>query len=199
MRFKLFVPPLLALSIFALAVPASCQVVPTYQRQGLPIMAGLGFSGYNVDWGHGAMYGGTFWLDWYPTQLPALLHGLGLEAEARDISLHQSSTQTNVRQDTASGGPIYAWRHWESFHPYGKFLYGHGSMDFPPHGLSYSHDTRSFWAVGGGFEYRFHGPFWSRVDYEHQTWQQLFGYYSPMPQGITVGVSYDFAHPRFPK
>ncbi len=200
MRFKQFIFPLLAAITFLHANPANCQTAPPIRRQsGWPIRVGVGPSSYDVDWGHGRMYGGTLWIDCFPGKLPVFMRGLGLELVARDISLNRSSTQVNVREDTAAAGLIYAWQHWQNLHPYVKALYGQGSMDFTPHGVSYSHDTRSLWAAGGGFDYRFHGPFWARLDYEHQTWQRLFGYYIPKPQGFTLGVAYDFSYPRAAK
>jgi opacity protein-like surface antigen len=144
------------------------------------------------------MYGGTIWADWYPTQLPQILHGLGVEVEARDISLHQNCIppgfcpQKNLRQDTAGGGVIYDWHLFHRFHPYGKFLVEDGSVDYfpsPPH----SHANLMVFAAGGGFEYRFLGPLWVRGDYEYQDWGTLLGN-TLNPQGITVGVAYDFSH-----
>jgi len=196
MRFKLLVLLVLTVSILAVTVPAFSQVVPAYQREKTwAISLGAGPSNYAVDEGRGRMYGGTIWVDWYPGWLPRVFQGLGGEIEARDISLNRSSTQANVRDDTVQGGPIYAWRHYHDFHPYAKFLIGHGSIDFVG-SPTYSHDTRSFWAAGGGVEYRFYRQFWVRADYEHQTWQPLFGSnFNFKPQGFTIGVACDFAHP----
>jgi hypothetical protein len=162
----------------------------------LPIVVGIGPSSYDVDWGHGRMFGGTIWADWYPEKLPHILRGLGVEGEARDISLNRSSSQPNLRQDTAGGGPIYAWRHFRNFHPYVKYLIAHGSMDFYT-GTPYTHDTRTLYAPGGGIEIRFYRQFWARADYEYQTWQTLLGH-TPNPQGFTAGVAFDFAHPLPP-
>lgn len=197
MRLKLFVLLFLGVGVWLIAHPASGQVAPAYQRQKTwPISVGVGLSNYAVDEGHGRMYGGTFWVDWLPGFLPSSLHGLGLEVEARDISLNRSSSQPNAREDTAQGGPIYEWLHYDNFHPYAKFLYGQGSIDFIG-SSTYAHDTRSFWALGGGFEYRLYRQLWLRADYEHQRWQPLLGSnFIFKPQGFTVGVAYDFAHPR---
>jgi hypothetical protein len=205
MRFKLFVSPLLTLCLITAAVPSFSQVAPSYQSKGLPISLGIGPSSYDVDWGHGRMYGGTAWLDWYPTQMPSVLHGLGLEIEVRDISLDRHlqpgstnpkrSGQANMRQDTAGGGPIYTWRKYRNFHPYGKYIIGDGSIDFVSSSIFYSHDTRIFQAPGGGFEAHMFGPLWARADYEYQFWPGLFGN-TLNPQGFTVGVSYDFSHTR---
>lgn len=196
MRFRLFVLPVLAVSIFSVTVPAFSQVVPAYRTKAWPFSLGVGPSSYDVDWGHGRMLGGTIWADWYPTKLPHILRGLGVEGEVRDISLNRSSTQTNMRQDTAGAGLIYTWRHFHNIHPYFKYLIAYGSMDFDIGSPSYSHDTRTLYAPGGGLEYRFYRQFWVRADYEYQTWQTMFGLgKTPNPQGFTVGVAYDFAHP----
>lgn len=193
MRLRLLVFPLLAAGILTIAVPAFSQTAPSYQRRnGWPISVGVGPSSYDVDWGHGRMYGGTAWVDWYPGQLPAFLRGLGMEIEARDISLNRSVTQPNLRQDTAEGGPIYAWRHFQNFHPYFKYLIGYGSEDFSTSSPTYRHDTRTLTAPGGGLEVRVYRALWARADYEYQTWQTLLGN-TPNPQGFTVGVAYDFS------
>jgi opacity protein-like surface antigen len=198
MRFKLLVVPILAVSLFAPVFPAFSQVAPAYSGPNLPLSVGIGPSGYDVDWGHGAMYGGTIWADWYPAQLPEILHGLGVEVEVRDISLRQNCNppgfcpQKDMRQDTAGGGVIYSWRHFRNFHPYGKFLIEDGSVDFYPL-PGYAHDTRTLFAPGGGFEYRIFRPIWVRADYEYQDWGTLLGK-TLNPQGFTVGVSYAFSH-----
>ncbi len=200
MRLKLLVVPILAVSLFAPLFPAFSQAVPAYEGRGpsLPLSIGFGPSSYDVDWGHGRMYGGTVWADWYPTQLPRILHGLGVEVEARDISLHQNCNppgfcpQKNMRQDTAGGGVIYNWRLFRRFHPYAKFLVEDGSVDFYPL-PGYSHDTFMLLTSGGGFEYRIFRPFWARADYEYQDWGRLLGN-TLNPQGFTVGVAYNFSH-----
>jgi opacity protein-like surface antigen len=208
MRFKLFVLSILTVSLFAAAFPAFSQVVPAATSGGhWPLSVGIGPSSYDVDWGHGRMYGGTIWVDYYPGMLPSILHGLGVEAEARDISLdrhedpHQQypnwSEQANTREDTAGGGVIYTWRHFRNFHPYGKFLISFGSVDFITgltHATStYTHDTRTLKAPGLGFEYRIYHQFWARADYEYQDWGTLLGK-TLNPQGFTVGVAYNFSH-----
>jgi opacity protein-like surface antigen len=198
MRLKLLALPALAVSILTAAIPAFSQTVPAYQREDLPLLVGIGPSGFDVDWGHGRMYGGTIWADWYPERMPSVLHGLGIEVEARDISLDRHlPPQFNLRQDTAGGGLIYSWRHYRNFHPYAKYLISYGSYDFSPVPVGtsyYSHDTRTLWAPGAGFEYRVYRAFWARGDYEYQTWQTLLGK-TPNPQGVTVGVAYSFGYP----
>lgn len=195
MRFKFSVFYVLPVVLFA-AATASAQVAPAYQSQGIPLTVGLGPSSYDVDWGHGRMYGGTVWVDWYPIQLPKALAGLGVEFEARDISLHNVGFgQKNVRQDTAGGGGIYTWRRFENFRPDFKFLVEDGSVDFTSPSPTYSHDTRFLLAPGGGFQYRIYHQLWARADYEYQIWEGALLGNKLNPQGFTVGVQYDFAHP----
>jgi hypothetical protein len=198
MRFKTFIPPILTGFLFAAALPLFSQVAPAYKAPGLPLSVGVGPSSYDVDWGHGRMLGGTVWADWYPEQAESWFHvrGLGLELEARDISLEQNlPAQKNMRQDTAGGGPIFNWHVTRRFHPYFKGLFEDGSVDFFPL-PGYSHDTRLLIAPGGGFEYRFLGPLKVRADYEYQFWiGDLLGN-TLNPQGFTVGIAYDFSHPQ---
>ncbi len=194
MRLKHFGWLIFAISLLIWNRTCNSQVVPQAQAgNGHSFSIGVGPSSYDVDWGHGRMLGGTVWADWHPSREPALLHGLGLELEARDISLNHSSTQpSNYREDTAGGGPIYSWSHFKNFRPYGKFLIEYGSMDFKILATpTYTHDTRGLYAPGLGFDYRVFGNFWARADYEYQIWQPMFGH-TPDPQGFTVGVEYAF-------
>jgi len=195
MRFKLFsFPPLIVCLLFA-AIPAFSQVVPAYQKGGVNLQVGVGASSYDVDWGHGRMLGGTLWGDWYPAKLPHVLNGLGLEGEARDISLDPNlPPQKNMRQDTAGGGAIYRWRINDRFNPFFKGLIEDGSVDFYPVG-HYSHDTRLLIASGGGLQFRFFGPLWVRGDYEYQYWISPLIGNTLNPQGFTLGFAYDFSHP----
>jgi hypothetical protein len=194
MRFRFLILPFLAASILAATVPAFSQAVPAYQRNTLDLSIGAGASSYDVDWGHGRMYGITVWADWYPQSMPKALHGLGVEAEARDISFDRHlPPQFNLRQDTAGAGPIFAWRHFRYFHPYAKYLISYGRYDFSPTPTG-SHASLALWAPGAGFEIRIFRPIWLRGDYEYQTWQKLFGK-TPNPQGITAGIAYNFAYP----
>ncbi len=194
MRFKPSVFPLLIVCLMFAAIPAFSQVVPQYQRGGLNLTIGAGPSSWDVDWGHGRMLGGAVWADWYPGKLPSFLQGFGIEAEGRDISKDPNlPAQYNQRQDTIGGGPVYAWRINDRFHPLFKVLAEEGSIDFYPR-PGYSHDTRMLIASGGGFEFRFLGPLWWRGDYEYQIWIGPLLGKTLDPQGFTTGISYDFSH-----
>jgi opacity protein-like surface antigen len=205
MRFKLLVSPILTVSLIFAALPALSQTVAPYQSKStIPIVIGFGPAAYNPDWGHGIMYGGSVWADWYPKQFPHSLDGLGIEFEARDISLNRHpepnqpprSGQANTKEDTVGGGFIYGRRYFHNLHPYVKGIFSIGSVDFITNSPKYSHDTRFLMAPGGGVEYRIYRPLWARVDYEYQIWGKLFGNGDVLtPEGLTIGVSYDFSHP----
>jgi hypothetical protein len=200
-------------AISAATLTASAQVVPSAEAGGLPLVAGAGASLFNMDWGHDQfgqpryMEGVTGWVDWNLTRLPgpALLRGLSVEIELRDISFgvpnslsnaNVGDTGTNLRQDTGLGGVTYTWRHYRRVHPYGKALAGLGSIDFPPLPASpptYRHDDRTITAFGGGADLGVGHNIWVRADWEYQFWPDLFG--SPhalTPTGITIGAVYDF-------
>jgi len=200
----------LALLVAAAALPALAQTAPAAIETGARLFVGAGASGYDPDFlvpGH--MEGGAIWIDFYPDRGPALLHGLGLEIEGRDISISPPAQFKNLREDTGGGGAIYSWRHFHRVVPYGKFMWEHASIDFPtsgvrPDGSTYSHDTRSLHEGGVGADiYLFHNV-WMRAGVEEQIWQRLFE--NPAnpnttgigmkPRGVTIGFSYSFINHR---
>ena len=193
MRWKLIVLPVLALIFVVAASPAHSQVTYSAQEGKQPFTVGVGISDFSDDWGitNPRQLGITVTGDWRPP-LPGRLRGLGIEAEGRDINWHTPSGIPGHRMDTLLGGPIYQWRRPGRVRPFAKVLMGIGSIDFPGKGLTYTHDTRSVFAPGGGADIRV----WSRVsvrgDYEYQWWSQLFGRHDLTPQGFTIGAVYDF-------
>jgi opacity protein-like surface antigen len=188
--------------LFATAVcPAFSQVVPAATESGIPLSVGGGVSRWDVDWAHSKMEGMTLWIDWRPPYVPAILNGLAIEVEARDVNFNHGDKSATFRQDSGQGGVIYTWRHYRNFHVYGKGLIGFGNIDFGSCvagcGLGqtpYTHDTRTVYAPGGGIEYRVFRHVWARADYEYQFWPHLTGKTFLNPQGFTVGAMYDFGH-----
>jgi len=189
----------LAALLIAAACPVFAQVVPAATEGGLPLSVGVGFSGYNPDIKSGIMYGGTLWIDYQPVQVPRFLDGIGLEVEARDISLDHSKFQPpNLREDFAGGGVSYTWRHFRNIRPYAKVIWGYGNADYELKNLMPHHDSRTVTSPGGGVEFRAFRRVWARADYEFQIWPDFFqsngmaGFLDP--QGITVGASYHFGN-----
>jgi len=196
MRFKVFLPPVLALSLLAAAVPAFSQVVPDYRERGaLPLEVGAGFSDFNVDWGGGRREnGGTITADWTLNHMPRLLQGLGVGIIGRDLVVGAPASISYFQYETAGGGAIYHFLRPRNFLPYAKGGGGFGRIKFAPgYPPGYNGDTRSFSYMGGGADFHAWRHFWVRADYEYQIWQHLFG--SPhalTPNGFTVGPEYDF-------
>ena len=195
MRMKL-TPRLISAILFVVAVlPVYSQVSPAANRGGVPIVVGVGMSDFSLDWGPSRrMEGISAWVDFFPNRLPRVIQGLGIEAEGHAIDFGRPSALSKMRQDTGEVGAIYAWNRYRNFRPYGKFLFGIGSIDFPPPAAfpTYSHDTFLVSSPGGGAEYRVWQHVWVRGDYEYQFWHHAFGPTDLNPNGFTIGASYDF-------
>ncbi len=104
----MYLKTLLAAILVSAAFPSFAQVAPDVNKPGIPLTVGVGYSNYATDWS-GRLAGPALWLDWSIDKGPALLRGLGLEVEARDLNYGRSG-RSNLRMDTISGGPIYTWR-----------------------------------------------------------------------------------------
>lgn len=198
MRLKIFAGLSLAL---IMVYGASAQTAPAAEEKRLPWAIGGGFSAFNPDDGHGHLLGGTLWIDYYPVRVPQFLHGIGVEASARDLNYGRSILEAaNLREDVAEGGLIYSWRRFRVVHPYAKGFFGFGNAD---EGSLISpvrwHDSRDFISVGGGLEVRAYKHLWLRADYEYQSWTDFFTHANPAipggklnPQGFTLGAMYHF-------
>lgn len=209
MRVKPYLGLVLALLFLSAAYPVDAQSPPSANRDIVPYAIGGGLSGFNADFGHGHLLGGTLWLDYFPSGPPSILRGIGVEVEARDLNYGRSATQpSNLRQDTAQGGLIYVWPHFRKFRPCAKFSAGYGNADDGVTVTHRNHDSRNIYSAGGGAEYRVSGPLWVRVDYEYQLWPSFFTHPAVgtlpaipsgrlNPQGFTLGAVYHFDRPHF--
>ncbi|MFZ0743008.1 MAG: outer membrane beta-barrel protein [Terracidiphilus sp.] len=194
---------LLAALVICTSIPAFSQVVPEigHPGRGMPLSVGVAYSTYDTDWSGpfeggkplngGRLSGGTLWADWNFYKLPPLWDGFGLEVEGRDLNYGRTGDDPKMRQDTVEGGLIYTTHFYRRFHPYAKFLFGYGSIDFTV-APTYSHDTRTMYVPGGGADTRFYKSLWLRVNYEYQFWPNFFRYHTLNPRGWDVGVAYDF-------
>jgi opacity protein-like surface antigen len=205
MRIKIF-PRLTIASLFVCAAcSVLAQTVPAATEGNLPLAVGAGFSAYSPDYNTGHLFGGTLWMDYFPSQVPHFLQGIGIEAEARDLSFGRSSTlPANMRQDTIEGGVIYSWRHFRNIRPYGKFLMGYGNTDYQSSTTDLrGHQSRTVTIAGGGVDIKAYKHIWARVDYEYQSWPDFFKHPAPIPgdamhpQGFTVGALYRFGGRHF--
>lgn len=175
--------------LLASAVSLCGQASPSAYESGGHLNVGVAVSDFNTDW-NGRLLGPAIWMDWKPALGPSLVKGLGLEVEGRDLNYDRAVPK--LRQDTAEGGLIYTWRGFARWSPYGKFLIGFGSIDFPNLTPTYSHDTRTVYAIGGGTEYRLVGRIWARGEYEYQFWPDYLHGHALTPNGFTVGAVYHF-------
>jgi opacity protein-like surface antigen len=182
--------------LIASAIPAArAQVTPSATQTKAVLTVGVGASSFIIDWGNTRkMEGPTVWLDYKLPLSSKYLSGLGIEVEGRDINYFKPRTPPRMRQSTALIGAFYRFHHMGRFQPYGKYLAGIGSIDFPPFstGATYTHDTRTVLAPGGGVDYHLGGRFNMRLDYEYQSWLKLFRNHNLSPNGLTLGVTYSF-------
>ena len=189
-------PVFLAVLLVCASIPAFSQVEPAGRTgKGPPLSVGVAYSNYDTDWS-GRLSGGVVWADWNFYQLPPLLDGFGLEIEGRDLNFDRTGADPKLRMDTLEGGVIYTTHFYRRFHPYAKFLFGDGSIDFTSSDPHYSHDTREMYVPGGGADTRFYKSFWLRVNYEYQFWPNFFNHHAMNPNGLDIGVAYDFGRFR---
>lgn len=176
--------------------PAHAQTAPAAKEGQLHLDVGAGLSSFNPDWAQGRMMGTTLWVDWYPTRLPAVLHGLGIESESRALNFNRGGTlgkwAPNLSEYTTGGGLIYHWQHYRNFRPYGKFIVSYGGLTWAKAPVKYRHDTRTVSTYGVGFDYRLPYNVSLRADYEYQMWPDLFGHKRLDPSGFTLGAVYHF-------
>jgi opacity protein-like surface antigen len=194
MRWKLVVLPVLALFFLAAALPGRAQVTYAAEEGKQPFTVGSGVSNFSDDWGiqNPRQLGIAVWVDWRFPFVPPVLHGLGVEFEGRTLQWATPSYLPGHRMDTALGGPIYQWRRKGRIRPFGKYLLGIGSIDFPVPGSTYNHDTRVVFEPGAGADVRFWSRFSVRATYDYQFWHAIFGPNDLNPNGFTIGAVYDF-------
>jgi opacity protein-like surface antigen len=178
------------------SVPAFSQVAPAAgpTTSAPPLSVGIAYSNYATDW-DGRLSGGTVWADWNFYQAPPLWDGFGIEAEGRELNWGRTGGDPNLREETVAGGVIYTTHFYRRFHPYAKFLVGLGGIYFSPQESDlphYTHDTRLMYAPSVGADTRFYKSLWLRVNYEYQLWPDFIRHHTMTPNGIDIGVAYDF-------
>lgn len=175
------------------------QSAPAVKGPNLRFSVGAEFSGFgtNVTAKQPFEYGVGSFADF------RVWHSLGLELEGRTIQFEQ---QENVRQDILSGGLRYAFPMprlaKDRLIPYGKWLVGDGSADFPRYtyrtATQRQHDTFTVMTVGGGADYVLTHRVLMRAEFEYQWW---FDYGRGLtepglgianPRGFSIGAAYRF-------
>jgi opacity protein-like surface antigen len=191
MRLKL----ILSVALLVSATHLFGQAHPAGYNGAVPLKLGIGFSNFNTDWG-GRISGPNLWVNWSVRQVPGVLKGLGVAIEARDLNYARSAHISTLRFDTATAGAIYNFDQNRAIRPYGEFLMGLGSIDFPSANRRYTHDTRTIYVPGGGLECLIASRVRLRAGYEYQFWPDFFHHHALTPSGFTIGTSYDFGNPR---
>jgi opacity protein-like surface antigen len=185
-----------AIFFLTASIPLLPQTAPDATLGGLPqLRLGGGISYFNPDYGHGRIYGETLWIDYALYNLPKDIRGVGLEFEARDISLGRPATTPVLRIDSASAGPTYTWRRNGRIAPYAKLIFGLGNADYYVSGNRRYNQSRTLTTMGGGLEMRVAGRISVRLDYEYQYFPDFFisNHGAPLdPQGFTLGAVYHF-------
>lgn len=191
--FKKFLKMSLPVLLLCTSISALSQVEPSAGRpgRGWPLSVGVAYSNYATDWS-GRLSGTTVWADWNFYKLPPLFDGFGVEIEARDLSYGRTGADPKLRMDTLEGGVIYTTHFYRRFHPYAKFMFGDGSIDFTSSDPNYSHDTREMYVPCVGVDTRFYKSLWLRANYERQWWPNFFNHHALNPGGVDIGVAYDF-------
>jgi hypothetical protein len=178
------------------ALQVSAQTSPAALGNISPWAVGGGLSSYDPNWADGRMMGVAAWVDYTPHYMPSILHGLGLEAEARDLTFGRADRiPKHLQEKTIGGGLIYTWSHYRNFHPYGKVLESFGGITWDVAPVPYRHDTRTVTSAGGGFEVHAYRKVWVRADYEYQFWPHFMNQ-TLDPSGFTLGATYHFGSPR---
>ncbi len=187
---------LVVLAALALSLPActpvSAQVQP--DATGSPVRFGIGggIDYWRGDWSRVDRFGPAAWAT------AEVWRGLGVIAEGHSMNFGDGSYGKRYQYYVGEGGVVYNYHHWRKVTPFVKGEIGFGGLSFPhlPN-ASYTHDTRTTWAVGGGLEYKLWKRVWTRADY---TYDNFPDFYSPVtgehhtlnPAGFTLGFTYHF-------
>ncbi len=184
---------LLLMACFA-SSPSWAQVPPSALKGGLRLGVGGGIDYWRGDYNSISRIGPSAWVT------ANLWHGLGIIAEGHSMIAGGDDAKhaDEYKYFVGEGGLTYTSYRWRHLRPFVKAEVGFGSLSFP-HAptATYTHDTRTTWAIGGGAEYRITNHLWARADY---TWDNFPSLYSPIsgqhhtlnPNGITVGPTWHF-------
>jgi hypothetical protein len=168
------------------ALTAHAQVEPTATRPQFGLSAGAIGSVFQPD------YAGTG----VPASSPNALWGVGgyvdfrfrrwlqFEAEGRWLRFNQYE---DIWQDNYLIGPRIPIKKYGKFTPYGKALFGYGTMNFE---FNFAHGRFANIAVGGGVDYDLTKRVSLRLaDFEYQFWPNFVNG-TLKPYGGSFGIAY---------
>ena len=159
------------------SIAAQGQAIPAYKAEP-PVFVGVFFSGTHPDYGTNTIDGFGAYAD-----LP-LWRFVGAEGEIR---FGKFNTVDGVEESTYLGGPKVSYSIGHGIIPYGKFLVGGGTFNYP---FKEGYDHHTVFAFGGGFDYRLTNHWYVRGDFEKQRWS--FGNGAIWPSTLSAGVAYRF-------
>ncbi len=167
---------IITLSVSCLSVTA--QARPAATGPGSRLEAGLGFSGFQQDYGKRTITGTTFFADFHPNWR------YGLEGEARYLN---RNTSQDVTLSTYMVGLRVALRtHPSGVQPYAKMMVGTGHIVLP---FRYAQGNFLTYAPGGGVDIALGDYVKIRaIDFEYQRWPD-FPYKTLSPYGLTTGIA----------
>lgn len=190
MRLKM----LLFVAALMLSASLSAQVQPSAMRGESRLGIGGGIDYWKGDYNHIARFGPSAWVT------AEIWHGIGLIAEGHSMMAggDKSDAADRYKYYSGDGGITYTYRRWHRFAPFVKGEIGFAGLSFPHHPTStYTHDTRTTWAVGGGFEYRLTHHVAARADYTYDNFPNFYSsvtgkHHTLCPNGVTVGATWHF-------
>src|ERR1700739_3085935 len=170
---------------------AHAQVEPSAHRPQSSLSVGAMGSVFQPDYA-----GGNLSSTFAPGSAPNALWGvggyvdytfrrwIGIEAEGRWLHFNQFE---NIYQNNYLIGPRFPIKRYGKFTPYGKALFGYGSMNFA---FGQAQGRFADIALGGGVDYDLSKRITVRVfDFEYQLWPNYVDG-TLKPYGGSVGIAY---------
>lgn len=185
---------LLFISMLMLPLSLYAQIQPSAYKGGSRLGVGGGFDYWKGNYNHIARFGPTAWVT------ADLWHGIGVLAEGHSMIAGGDNAQAadEYKYFSGEGGVTYTYRRWRRFAPFAKAEIGFSSLSFPHHpGATYTHDTRTTWALGAGFERQLVHHVWLRADYTYDNFPDFYSsvtgqHHTLNPNGLAVGGTWHF-------
>lgn len=175
--------------VSAAAFQAAAQVVPAATRSSIHVDAGGFGSAFQPDYqGGGVASSSANWLFGAGAFVDVRFsRWVNVEAEGRWLRFNQF---VNIHQDNYLIGPKVPIHTFGKYTPYGKFLFGIGSMNFEYGSTSCRCAALVY---GGGVDYKLNDKWTVRAaDFEYQQWPNWYVNQNAQlhPYGFSSGISY---------
>jgi opacity protein-like surface antigen len=183
---------LVFIAALVLSVPCLGQVAPAAQGSQANFSVGGGFDYWQGDWNGVTRFGPSAW---FSTEI---WHGIGINMEGHSMILGGGPPSPRYKYWVGEGGVMYTNHHFKRISPYAKAEEGFASLSFPHKPTStYTHDTRTTWALGGGVELKVWKHLWTRVDYTYDGFPDFLSpvteqHHTLNPNGFAFGPTYHF-------